>query len=340
MKHIGALSLDFRADSFDHPSGIVDAGTAISWIDKVCYAVAASWSGSFVRARYMGNMQFRHAVPVDTQATVQARVVHTDGSDVHVQTRLMLPEIPDAAGDPTVCTSSIAVYSAEEGGTRLTVPQWVPATPNQVERDEQARRSTVARLQGRGGPAYSRARKYLLVGIARCGVCGTPVNTQYSPTGTRQYGCPQGHVTRGADNVDTLVEKVLLAQLRRSPGLDLSGRDESTDHMAEAEALRARLTDLALEFADGILTAAQLRTATERIQQKLQDVEARLSSAAGNPTLAALAASQDVAAAWEKLDLDRRRAVVDAVLEIEIHRTRRGAGFRPQDVTIKARVSD
>ncbi|WP_319075957.1 acyl-CoA thioesterase [Micrococcus sp. M4NT] len=153
MKHIGALSLDFRADSFDHPSGIVDAGTAISWIDKVCYAVAASWSGSFVRARYMGNMQFRHAVPVDTQATVQARVVHTDGSDVHVQTRLMLPEIPDAAGDPTVCTSSIAVYSAEEGGARLTVPQWVPATPNQVERDEQARRSTVARREVERGMA-------------------------------------------------------------------------------------------------------------------------------------------------------------------------------------------
>lgn len=201
-------------------------------------------------------------------------------------------------------------------------------------------RSTVARLQGRGGPAYSRARKYLLVGIARCGVCGTPVNTQYSPTGTRQYGCPQGHVTRGADNVDALVEKVLLAQLRRSPGLDLSGRDEATDHMAEAEALRARLTDLALEFADGGLTPAQLRAATERLQEKLQEVEARLASSAGNPTLAALAASQDVLSAWSNLDLDRRRAVVDAVLEIEIQRTRRGAGFRPEDVTIRARVSD
>lgn len=145
MKHIGALSLDFRADSFDHPSGIVDAGTAIAWIDKVGYAVAASWSGSFVRARYMGNMQFRHPVPVDRPATVQARVVHTAGSDVHVQTRLLLPELPDAAGAPTVCTSSIAVYTAEEDGALLTVPEWVPSTPAQLERDEQARRSTVAR---------------------------------------------------------------------------------------------------------------------------------------------------------------------------------------------------
>ena len=147
MKHTGALSLDFRADSFDHPSGIVDAGTVISWIDKVGYAVAASWAGSFVRARYMGNMQFSHPVPVDARATVQARVVHTEGSEVHVQTRLILSDMPDAAGEPLVATASLAVYVAEEGGHPLTVPEWEPTTPAQIERSEQAHRTTIARRQ-------------------------------------------------------------------------------------------------------------------------------------------------------------------------------------------------
>lgn len=144
MKPIGALSLDFRADSFDHPSGLVDAGTVIAWVDKVGYAVAAGWSGTFVRARYIGNMQFTHPVRVDTDVTVQARVVHTDGADVHVQIRVLLPGRGEG-GAPVVSTASIAVYGAEEDGQPVTVPEWVPSTPGQIERDEQARRSTVAR---------------------------------------------------------------------------------------------------------------------------------------------------------------------------------------------------
>ena len=80
MRPPGALALEFRADSFDHPTGLVDAGTVISWIEKAGYAVAASWAGTFVRARYMGHTQFRHPVPVDRRAVVQARVVHTDGA--------------------------------------------------------------------------------------------------------------------------------------------------------------------------------------------------------------------------------------------------------------------
>ncbi|MEV8496249.1 hotdog domain-containing protein [Micrococcus luteus] len=145
MRPPGALALEFRADSFDHPTGLVDAGTVISWIEKAGYAVAASWAGTFVRARYVGHTQFRHPVPVDRRAVVQARVVHTDGAEVHVQTRLLLPEIRDDDGDPVVATSSLVVYAAEEGGVPVTVPVWEPSTPGQIERDEQARRSTVAR---------------------------------------------------------------------------------------------------------------------------------------------------------------------------------------------------
>ncbi|CAM3795094.1 acyl-CoA hydrolase [Micrococcus flavus] len=145
MRRPGALSLDFRADSFDHPSGLVDAGTVIGWIDKVAYAVAASWSGMHVRARYMGNMQFRRPIPVDTRVTVQGRVVRTHAAAVHVQTRLLLPEILDDDGRPVVSTSSICVYAAEEDGVPQDVPEWIPSTPGQIERNDQARTSSIER---------------------------------------------------------------------------------------------------------------------------------------------------------------------------------------------------
>lgn len=145
MKHTSALSLDFRADRFDHPSGLVDAGTVIAWVDKVAYAVAAGWAGVYARARYIGTMQFTRRVPVDTRVTAQARVVHTYGPHVHVQTRVLLPDLPDADGAPVVACTSIAVYTAEESGVRVPVPPWMPSTPRQVERDVQARESTLAR---------------------------------------------------------------------------------------------------------------------------------------------------------------------------------------------------
>ncbi|WP_288819451.1 acyl-CoA thioesterase [uncultured Micrococcus sp.] len=149
----GALSLDFSAESYTHPTGTVDAGTVIAWIDKVGYAVAASWSGSFVRAAYVGNMQFRHPVPVDTRATVQARVVYTEGAQIHVQTRLLLPEIPDAEGRPVVCTDCLMVYTAEEDGVPQDVPVWEPATERQAERARQAREATGLRAEIEGGMA-------------------------------------------------------------------------------------------------------------------------------------------------------------------------------------------
>ena len=49
-------------------------------------------------------------------------------------------EILDDDGHPVVSTSSLCVYAADEGGPPQDVPEWIPATPGQIERDEQARR--------------------------------------------------------------------------------------------------------------------------------------------------------------------------------------------------------
>lgn len=141
----GSLSLEFTAEGFGHPSGTVDAGTVITWIDKAGYAVAASWAGTYVRASYVGNMQFENPVPVDTRAVVQARVVHTDGPYVHVQARLIMPALQGEGGGPLVCTECLLVYAAEEDGRLVDAPVWVPETEGQRERDEQANSAKVIR---------------------------------------------------------------------------------------------------------------------------------------------------------------------------------------------------
>lgn len=134
-----SIALQFRAESYDHPDGTVDAGTVMTWIDKTAYASAASWSGTNVVASYVGNMHFGHRVPVETRVVVQARVVMTGRTSVHVQTRVVLPEVKDAHGKATVSTECVMVYVAlDSEGNSIPVRPWTPETPEEEERQRLA----------------------------------------------------------------------------------------------------------------------------------------------------------------------------------------------------------
>ncbi|HIW47604.1 MAG TPA: acyl-CoA hydrolase [Candidatus Yaniella excrementigallinarum] len=129
MRSRSSITLHFRAEAYDHPSGYVDAGTVMSWLDKAGYASAATWAGSNVVANYIGNMRFGHPVPVDTQIAAQARLIYTEGTQVHVQARLALPEVLGDDGEPTVATWVVIVYEAIDAqGEPRVVKEWEPRT--------------------------------------------------------------------------------------------------------------------------------------------------------------------------------------------------------------------
>lgn len=134
-----SVALQFRAEAYDHPDGSVDAGTVMTWIDKTAYAAAASWSGSDVVGSYVGNMHFANPVTVETRVVVEARVVHTGRTSVHVQTRVALPDIRDEDGKSVVCTECVMVYVAvDSAGSPISVRPWEPGTPEELERDRLA----------------------------------------------------------------------------------------------------------------------------------------------------------------------------------------------------------
>ncbi len=136
-----SIALQFRGEAYDHPDGTVDAGTVMTWIDKTAYAAAASWSGTNVVSSYVGNMHFTHRVPVETRVVVQARVVMTGRTSVHVQTRVVLPELRDDQGEAVVSTECVMVYVAvDAGGTSIPVRPWTPQTPEEEERQRLAQR--------------------------------------------------------------------------------------------------------------------------------------------------------------------------------------------------------
>ena len=200
--------------------------------------------------------------------------------------------------------------------------------------DEDTWRAVVSLL---GDPARrtqtSSARRWLLGGLAACGVCGELVMSS-STSGRTIYKCRTGgHVVRDAVKTDAFVGAVIVERLRRPDARDLLVPDRRTDtaglHAHDA-ALRERLDELGQLFADGAIDGRQLREATERIRVQRADLDRQLAATAAGNVLAGVADHPDPAAVWARLDLDRRRAVVQVLAEVTILPARKDpTGWRP-----------
>ena len=231
--------------------------------------------------------------------------------------------------------AALAVHLREEIGPGT----WPPIVPEETFRaalavlDDPSRRTTP-----------STARRYLLAGLARCH-CGAAVITGRTQHGQRTYRCgaTRGHLSRGAEPIDQLVTAVVVARLSQPDAVQLLEADEGVDVAAlheEASALRTRLVELADLFADGTVTGAQLARGTDRARTRLAVVEQELSAAGGVSVVGDLIATGDVQAAWDGLDLDQRRAVIDALTTVTLLSPGQGARtFRPETVTITWRTA-
>jgi DNA invertase Pin-like site-specific DNA recombinase len=179
-----------------------------------------------------------------------------------------------------------------------------------------------------------RGPRWLLSGIATCSVCGAPVRST-SASGRPTYTCSSGkHVVRSAGEVDAYVAAVILERLGRPDARELLAPNRAVDtaelHLRDT-ALRERLDGLAAAYADGAIDGRQLREGTERIRAQRAEVEAQLAANARGSVLAGVVDAPDPAAVWRGLDLDRRRAVVQVLVEVVIHPARRGRrpGWQP-----------
>lgn len=188
----------------------------------------------------------------------------------------------------------------------------------------------------------SRARRYLLTGLALCGRCGRPMGSgRATSTGARTYVCrPSAHLSRAGEPVDELIRAVVVERLSRPDAVELltdAHRPDMVELRRGAVTLRRRLDDVAVEFADGALAASQLRTITDRLRSRLADVESQMIDASRAPVLAPLITAADVGAGFDSIGLDKQRAVVAALLIVTILPAGKGRGFDPETVSIELR---
>lgn len=193
--------------------------------------------------------------------------------------------------------------------------------------------------------------KWLGSGLYICGVCGDRSLRVGVSGGAKQrtYRCAnrdqdrtRRHVSRAQQPLDAFVEALIEARLARLGTVEkLLHRDDTADVAAlrvEQVQIGARKDELAVLFADGKIDAVQFATASKRLDDKAAEIAATLAKAGWRSPLEPLA-DGDIAAAWEKLSLMQKRAILDAVAEVTVlPTTPTTRGFDPAGVRVDWKV--
>ncbi len=190
-------------------------------------------------------------------------------------------------------------------------------------------------------------RLYQGSGVYRCGVCGAAV-IGWKPSGSkpRAYTCPSRHIRRQGQALDDYVTAIILGRFQQPDADQLStalnnpgGIDVAALH-AQRAALQARQEELASLFADGAITAPQLKRGTEKLSTALESLDRELASATQiNPAsvlLGVIHVREQLGDRWAALSPDIRGKIIDQLLTVTVNRSPRGLRrFDPQYVNIE-----
>ncbi|MDO5663263.1 MAG: hotdog domain-containing protein [Brachybacterium sp.] len=143
MARRSTIELTFHEVQGTSAERAVPGGTVVDWIDRTAYACAASWARADCVTSYVGNMHFTTPVPKGRPVTVQARLVHTGTTSVHIQARVLVRR---GDGSWEVVTECMMIYVAVDSEGRPTaVEPFVPSTEREVQRDVDAVRRIASR---------------------------------------------------------------------------------------------------------------------------------------------------------------------------------------------------
>lgn len=171
--------------------------------------------------------------------------------------------------------------------------------------------------------------KWLLSNLAWCGRCGNrTIIIGATDRGVAKYRCGS-HLSRLAVPTDSYISEIIIARLSQPDAAELFAPDvEDIDRDAlrdERVMVQARLDGLAGLYADGVLDGDSVRSTSAVLRQRLNAIDASLTEGTSS-ILEEVASADDVRAVWEGLDAVRRRAVMDALMDVTLLPVGRGRG--------------
>ncbi|WP_301114290.1 recombinase family protein [Microbacterium sp.] len=184
--------------------------------------------------------------------------------------------------------------------------------------------------------------KYLLAGLALCGLCGGKMRRTVGrmDKGKRQppaYQCAECfRVRRRQDKVDEVVEGVIVARLSRDDAVELFAAEDSKvadEARREIATIDAKLETAADQFASDAITGVQLKRITAGLRERRAIAERQLEAAKPRSVLMAVAGA-DAAARWAELPLGAKREAVETLVRVTVLPSGAGKPFDPESVRI------
>lgn len=216
-------------------------------------------------------------------------------------------------------------------------PAGKAAWPAQVP--EETWRQLVALLtDARRASGVQTGRVHLMTGLAVCAYCDKPITTRSTSSTKRgrlqNYHCAPCGWYRQIEPIDIYVAAVTIRMLEEY-------RDEpepaNPEVMQTVRQLRDKIDATRAEFTnDDTMTPQQLRETLRDMRRRLQAEEAKLTPSHRH-LIVQDAAGSDAGQAWAGLSIDRKRAIINALMEVRILRGVGGRSFRANSVEVNPR---
>jgi site-specific DNA recombinase len=188
-------------------------------------------------------------------------------------------------------------------------------------------RETFERLQAkiRRGSRPGRTPKRLLTAIARCGRCGSPMWSSHQKNGDKRvarYACIKrpgaagcGATTIVAEPLDRLITDAVLHRLstpKMANALTRKPKPQTAD--VDLARIEQELDDLAADYGSGQISRREWFSARKPLEERRDRARTIVDASTGTAALAPFR-SGSLRATWEQLDVDRQRAVLDALVD-------------------------
>lgn len=169
-----------------------------------------------------------------------------------------------------------------------------------------------------------------------CGACTAPMRSGRRDTGKRIYRCLNCYAQVNAEPVEQMVEDHIVHVLSTAAIPDAPELGPASESV---EAIEDELAALAADLGAGRITRAEWLPARAALVARIEKARARFAATVGRASVASIA-GRGAAARWGDLPLDRKQAVVDALLDsVVIARTEsRGPRFDPSRVDLRWRA--
>lgn len=122
------LTLRFLAEPQDvNFGGKVHGGAVMKWIDLAAYACSAGWSSRYCVTAYAGGIQFVAPIHVGNLVEVDAKVIYTGRSSMHIALEVNACD-PKSLNRRLTTHCIVIMVAVDESGHTVNIPQWVPET--------------------------------------------------------------------------------------------------------------------------------------------------------------------------------------------------------------------